>query len=104
MVRGGLITLIYRKMVKLPTNKLSESSAMALMGNDVETLVERFNALFVESWANILTVAIATWMLAEQLGPVCVAPIIMGLSEQRRYPPLSYRVSDHLQCVSCSLH
>ncbi|CAM1508146.1 Fc.00g049940.m01.CDS01 [Cosmosporella sp. VM-42] len=76
MVRGGLITLIYGKMMKLPTNELNESSAVALMGNDVETLAERLNALLVESWANTITVGIAMWMLADQLGPVCVAPII----------------------------
>ena len=105
VVRGGLITLIYRKMIKLPTNNLSESSAMALMGNDVETLVERFNALFVESWANTLTVAVATWMLAEQLGPVCVAPLIRGLGEQSRNQSLSYRVTDRLICsVSHALY
>lgn len=87
MVRGGLITLIYRKMVRLPTKDLNESSAMALMGNDVETLVERINALLIESWAHAITVAIAVWMLAEQLGPVCAAPIIMATSMSRLQTP-----------------
>lgn len=82
MVRGGLIALIYRKMVRLPTQKLSESSAMALMGNDVETLVERLNALIVESWAYAVTVIIAVWMLTEQMGTVGVAPIIIALSKK----------------------
>lgn len=81
MVRGGIITLIYSKMVRLPINDLNESSAVALMGNDVETLSERLNALLVESWANTVTVAIAMWMLAAQLGPVCVAPIITAISK-----------------------
>ncbi|KAI9149384.1 ABC transporter C family member [Paramyrothecium foliicola] len=78
-VRGGLIALIYRKMLKLPAAELNESSAVALMGNDVETLAEQIKALIVESWANTLQVGIATWLLADQLGVVCVAPIIVGI-------------------------
>ncbi|KAF7550053.1 hypothetical protein G7Z17_g5969 [Cylindrodendrum hubeiense] len=90
MVRGGLITLIYGKMMKLPTTDLNESSAVALMGNDVETLTEKLHVLLVESWANTLTVGIAMYMLADQLGAVCVAPIItaiikmLGLTERFR--------------------
>ncbi|RFN49501.1 canalicular multispecific organic anion transporter 2 [Fusarium flagelliforme] len=80
MVRGGLITMVYSKMMKLPTNDLAESSAVTLMGNDVETLIEKLHFLLVESWANTLTVAIAMYMLAAQLGAVCVAPIVTGIS------------------------
>lgn len=81
MVRGGLITLIYGKMLRLPTAELNESSAVALMGNDVETLSEKLNELLVESWANTITVAIAMWMLADQLGAVCIAPIVTAIGE-----------------------
>lgn len=81
MVRGGLITLIYRKILRLPTKEINESSAVALMGNDVETLAEKLNSLLVESWANTVTVGIAMWMLYEQLGAVCVAPIIMAIGK-----------------------
>ncbi|KAH6893257.1 P-loop containing nucleoside triphosphate hydrolase protein [Thelonectria olida] len=79
MVRGGLITLIYSKMMRLPTSDLSESSAVALMGNDVETLTEKLHIMLVEWWANTLTVAIAMYLLADQLGAVCVAPIITAI-------------------------
>ncbi|GKT98958.1 unnamed protein product [Fusarium langsethiae] len=79
MVRGGLITMIYSKMMRLPIDDLAESSAVTLMGNDVETLIEKLHFLLVESWANTLTVAIAMYMLAAQLGAVCVAPIVTGI-------------------------
>ncbi|KAH7303548.1 P-loop containing nucleoside triphosphate hydrolase protein [Stachybotrys elegans] len=79
-VRGGMITLIYRKMLRMPSSELNESSAVALMGNDVETLVELIKSLLVESWANAITVIITTWLLADQLGAVCVAPIILGIT------------------------
>jgi ATP-binding cassette, subfamily C (CFTR/MRP), member 1 len=71
-----MISLIYPKMLRLPTANLSESSAVALMGNDVETLVTQLNKLLIEWWASALTVGIAIWLLAMQLGAVCVVPII----------------------------
>ncbi|KAK2593714.1 hypothetical protein QQS21_008579 [Conoideocrella luteorostrata] len=79
MVRGGLISLIYRKTLRMPTKDLLSSSAVALMGNDVETLTERLSNLLVESWANTVTVGIAMWLLYVQLGAVFVAPIVMAL-------------------------
>jgi hypothetical protein len=81
MIRGGLIGLIYRKVLRLSTGDLNESSALTLMGNDIETLAERANALLIEMYANALTVGIAVYMLYAQLGPVCVAPIVMAISE-----------------------
>ncbi|KAK4083017.1 uncharacterized protein Triagg1_1907 [Trichoderma aggressivum f. europaeum] len=79
MIRGGLIGLIYRKMLRLSASELGESSAVTLMGNDIETLAERANALLIEGWANTLTVGIAVYMLYAQLGAVCVAPIVMAI-------------------------
>lgn len=81
MVRGGTITLIYRKLLLLPANDVKDSSAIAIMGNDVETLSEKLHFLLVESWANTVTVAISIWMLSEQLGAVCVAPVVLALGE-----------------------
>lgn len=81
MIRGGLIGLIYRKVLRLSTSDLNQSSALTLMGNDIETLAERANALLIEAYANSLTVGIAVYMLYAQLGPVCVAPIIMAISK-----------------------
>ncbi|OAQ69331.1 sulfonylurea receptor/ ABC transporter [Purpureocillium lilacinum] len=80
MVRGGTITLIYRKLLLLPANDVKDSSAIALMGNDVETLSEKLHFLLVESWANTVTVAISIWMLSDQLGAVCVAPVVLALA------------------------
>lgn len=81
MIRGGLIGLIYRKMLRLSASELNESAALTLMGNDIETLAERANALLIEAWANSLTVGIAIWMLYAQLGLVFVAPIAMAMSK-----------------------
>ncbi|KAL7790898.1 P-loop containing nucleoside triphosphate hydrolase protein [Trichoderma ceciliae] len=79
MIRGGLIGLIYCKVLRLSSSELSESSALTLMGNDIETLAERANSLLIEAYANSLTVGIAVYMLYAQLGAVCVAPIVMAI-------------------------
>ncbi|KAJ6445281.1 ABC multidrug transporter [Purpureocillium lavendulum] len=79
MVRGGTIMLIYRKLLLLPSSNVAGSSAVTLMGNDVETLSEQLHFLLVESWANSITVALSIWMLSEQLGAVCVAPVLLAL-------------------------
>lgn len=86
MVRGGLISLIYRKLLRLPTKDIQSSSAMALMGNDVETLTEKLSNLLVESWANTLTVGIAMYLLYAQLGVVFIAPVIMAFGRLSAAP------------------
>lgn len=84
MVRGGLIMLIYQKLIKLPNDGLDDSSAMALMGNDIETLSEKLQDLIVDCWANAITVAIAMYLLADQLGAVCIVPVIIGAGKYNR--------------------
>ncbi len=76
--------LIYRKLLLLPSSNVAGSSAVTLMGNDVETLSEQLHFLLVESWANSITVALSIWMLSEQLGAVCVAPVLPVLMYHAR--------------------
>lgn len=102
MIRGGLIGLIYRKMLRLSASELNESAALTLMGNDIETLSERANALLIEAWANSLTVGIAIWMLYAQLGLVFVAPIAMAMSTCRSVTP--FTELNFVVLMSCSFH
>jgi ATP-binding cassette, subfamily C (CFTR/MRP), member 1 len=81
MLRGGMISMIYDKMMALPIGNANESSAMSIMGSDVETLAESFFMLICDTWANCIQVSIAIWLLASQLGVVCVAPIIVAVSK-----------------------
>ena len=81
MVRGGLIALVYRKLLRMPTKDLQSSSAVSLMGNDVETLTERLSNVLIELWANTITVGIAMGLLYMQLGAVFVAPVITAFRE-----------------------
>ncbi|KAK4212261.1 ABC multidrug transporter [Rhypophila decipiens] len=81
MVRGGLISLIYDKVVQSPssTQAASDSAAMTLIGTDVERICETWHLVVAESWAAVIQLAFAVWLLQMQIGPVCVTPVIVAL-------------------------
>lgn len=55
---------------------MGEITAVALMGTDIERIVQSLQMLH-ETWASLLDVAIATWLLERQLGLACLAPIVV---------------------------
>jgi hypothetical protein len=77
MVRGGLMALVYQHMMELPLGSTDESSAMSLMGADVEMLAEYFHSTVCESWACIIQLGLAAWILQTQIGIICITPIII---------------------------
>ncbi|KAM7219752.1 ABC multidrug transporter [Rhypophila decipiens] len=82
IVRGGLISLIYDKVVQSPsasTQAASDSAAMTLIGTDVERICETWHLVVAESWAAVIQLAFAVWLLQMQIGPVCVTPVIVAL-------------------------
>ncbi|CAG8022334.1 unnamed protein product [Penicillium salamii] len=78
MLRGGLMALVFQHMISLPLASTDESSAMALFGSDIEMLAEYFYSVVCETWANVLQLALATWLLQTQVGAVCIAPILVA--------------------------
>ncbi|KAK9425219.1 putative ABC transporter [Seiridium unicorne] len=79
MVRGGLISLIYEKIVQSPSTQVGESAAMTLIGTDVERICETWHLVVAESWASVIQLAFAVWFLQMQIGPVCVTPVVVAL-------------------------
>lgn len=51
MLRGGLMVIVFRHMMDLPLGSRDESSAMSLMGADIEMLAEYFHSVVCETWA-----------------------------------------------------
>ncbi|KAH8694908.1 ABC transporter [Talaromyces proteolyticus] len=79
MIRGGLVGVIFRKMLELNISDVQESSALTLMSTDVERIAETWN--FVnELWASLIQALIAVWLLERQLGVVCVYPVLISLA------------------------
>lgn len=77
-IRGSLISVIYGKLLRLNLTRPDKSAAITLMSTDTDRIcfvLERIN----EMWAGIIEVAIATFLLEQQVGAVCVAPAIVGL-------------------------
>ncbi|KAJ5272465.1 hypothetical protein N7478_007590 [Penicillium angulare] len=80
MIRGGLMSLVFKHMMAQPLGSTDESRAMSLMGSDIEMLAEYFYSVACETWANVLQLALATWLLATEVGAVCVAPVIVAIA------------------------
>lgn len=81
MLRGGLMGVVFQHMMSLPLGSIDESSAISLMGTDIEMLAEYFQSTVCEIWANILQLGLATWLLQTQVGAVCIAPIIVVIGK-----------------------
>ncbi|KAK3332944.1 P-loop containing nucleoside triphosphate hydrolase protein [Cercophora scortea] len=77
-VKGGLLALVYRQTVKARTVDLGETTAIALMGTDIERI--GFNLLQIhEIWAAVIEIGVAIWLLEQQVFLACLAPVIVIL-------------------------
>ncbi|KAI0906085.1 P-loop containing nucleoside triphosphate hydrolase protein [Ustulina deusta] len=79
MMRGGLISIIYRKMLRTQMTKLNDSAAVTLMGTDVQRIAETFHYLLVETVPAFIQLSIATYLLYLQLGAVFVVLLILSI-------------------------
>lgn len=75
MARGALVAAIYRKTteVGLPA---ADNSALTLMSGDIERIIAGFLNIH-ELWANTAQVAVACWLLSQQIGLAFLAPLIV---------------------------
>lgn len=80
-IRGQLISTIYSKMLTLPTADANGSSAMSLMGTDVQKIAETFHYIIVQAIPQFVEVVVAMYLLYLQLGAVCVAPLLITVSK-----------------------
>ena len=78
MVRGGLIAMLYRKTGSLSLKDLDPAASMTLMSADIERIVQGWQTMH-EIWANAAEVAIAIFLLQQQLGVACVVPVIVSV-------------------------
>ncbi|RFU31112.1 hypothetical protein B7463_g5220, partial [Scytalidium lignicola] len=79
MIRGGMIYLIYNKMIDLKIGNVSESAAMTLMSTDVEQIA-RVLQTSTDLWANLLQIGAAVVLLERQLGIASVTPIVIAIA------------------------
>ena len=91
MFRGAVVGLIYNRTLVLQSDVWDESSAVTLMSTDVDRIADTVGDVH-ETWARLIEVAIGIWLLARQLGWVCVVPIIVVLCKSRMIKLEAYLV------------
>lgn len=74
--RGAAVSLIYAKTLRLQVGVYDESAAVTLMGTDIDRLEFSLNSV-CEIWAWLLEIVIGIYLLARQLGWICIAPAII---------------------------
>lgn len=80
MTRGVFVSLIYRKTLGISMMAVNDSNAMTLMSTDVERIVTGLPAIH-EVWATSLQVALAAWLLHNELGFPFFLPIVLCFCE-----------------------
>jgi hypothetical protein len=78
-VKGGLLGLIYQETIKARTADLEETTAIALMGTDVERIGQNFRSIH-EIWASVIEIGVAIWLLERQVYLASLAPVAIIIS------------------------
>ncbi|KAJ5366510.1 hypothetical protein N7541_000451 [Penicillium brevicompactum] len=78
MVRGVLITMLYKKATCLTLSDADPANSMTLMSADVERITQGWSTLH-EIWANSVEIALAIYLLERQLGISCIVPVCVAL-------------------------
>jgi ABC-type transport system involved in cytochrome bd biosynthesis fused ATPase/permease subunit len=77
-LRALLINAIYTKATTAPHVGDGDNAAVTLMGTDVERIYTG-TRLIHEVWASVIQIAIASWLLYQQIGLAFLAPLIIVL-------------------------
>lgn len=78
--RGALIAIVHEHSMRTRAADSGEITAVALMGTDVQRIANGILSL-CEIWGSVLDIAIACWLLEQQLSLACLAPILLTLGE-----------------------
>ena len=78
LLRAFLISAIYRKTTHVLHVGDGDPAAVTLMGADVERIYTGLR-LMHEVWANAIQIALAGWLLQQQLGLAFLAPLVVVL-------------------------
>ncbi|ETS83861.1 hypothetical protein PFICI_05737 [Pestalotiopsis fici W106-1] len=77
-IRMGLVGVIYNRCLTIETGVLDDSAAVTLMSSDTEDAANA-GELFHQLWSEVLELCIGMYMLARELGWVCISPLLVVL-------------------------
>jgi len=78
MVRGILVTMLYKKASSLSLNEANPANSLTLMSADVERITNGWQTMH-EIWGNTCEIGLAIFLLERQLGISCVVPVCVAL-------------------------
>ncbi|KAI1858524.1 uncharacterized protein JN550_012571 [Neoarthrinium moseri] len=73
-LKGGLIGLVYQETLKARAVDLGETTAIALVGTDIERIGQSVRVAH-EVWGCLLDIGIAIWLLVDQVSLAALAPV-----------------------------
>ncbi|RMZ47327.1 hypothetical protein CA14_002094 [Aspergillus flavus] len=79
MLRSGTTALVYHTMMWLHIDIAHEFGAISLVDADIDSVAEFVRRTVCDTWANVLQLGLATWLLSAQIGATCTVPIIFAI-------------------------
>ncbi|KAH8701351.1 P-loop containing nucleoside triphosphate hydrolase protein [Phaeosphaeriaceae sp. PMI808] len=79
MIRGGVISLLYKKAGSTSLLNVDPSVSVTLMSADIERIVLGVQSMH-EIWANAIEISIAIYLLKRQLGIACIIPVAVAIA------------------------
>ena len=80
MVRGILVTMLYKKASTLTLSNADPANSLTLMSADVERITQGWQTMH-EIWANSVEIGLAIYLLERQLGISCIVPVCVALGK-----------------------
>lgn len=74
-LRGGLVSLIFRKSLGLDAATASQGKAVTLMSTDIDSIASGVKELH-EIWASVLELGVAVYLLNLQIGAACFVVVV----------------------------
>ncbi|KAI9041611.1 putative ABC multidrug transporter [Aspergillus affinis] len=78
MVRGGVVSMVYKKAGTLSVKDADPAASLTLMSADIERIVQGWQTIH-DIWGNTLEIALAIFLLERELGVSCVVPVAVSL-------------------------
>ncbi|UKZ85058.1 uncharacterized protein TrAFT101_000933 [Trichoderma asperellum] len=78
MLRGILVSAVFSKVTEVSVVAIDDSAALTLMSSDVDVIGRAMREIH-EFWANIIQIAVATWLLSQQIGYAAAGPIVVSV-------------------------
>jgi ATP-binding cassette subfamily C (CFTR/MRP) protein 1 len=78
MIRGALMTAVYRKAMEVNSKDINGTKTVTLMSTDCELVVRGLLTMH-ELWASVVQVVFAIWLVQRELGIACIGPIAIIL-------------------------